>query len=141
MSPVVGLAATLSLNLLRPEEGGSDLAARRASRRAHFLVTALLLGQSPMALAESPAQRQELVAALRQLDALERTVADSAARASELATSASGVAAQGGEVVAQVVQTWMSPLVPSTTIRVVQVWSVPSQSWSMPSELTSGAPV
>lgn len=44
-----------------------------------FLVTALLLGQSPMALAESPAQRQELVAALRQLAALERTVADSAA--------------------------------------------------------------
>ncbi|WP_175854852.1 RAQPRD family integrative conjugative element protein [Burkholderia anthina] len=44
-----------------------------------FLVTALLLGQSPMAAAESPAQRQELVAALRQLDALERTVADSAA--------------------------------------------------------------
>lgn len=43
-----------------------------------FLVTALLVGQSPMALAESPAQRQELVAALRQLDALERTVADSA---------------------------------------------------------------
>ncbi|MBF3270323.1 RAQPRD family plasmid, partial [Pseudomonas aeruginosa] len=30
-------------------------------------VTALVLGQSPMALAESPAQRQELVAALRQL--------------------------------------------------------------------------
>ena len=46
-----------------------------------FLATALLLGQSPMALAESPAQRQELVAALRQLDALERTVADSAAHA------------------------------------------------------------
>ena len=46
-----------------------------------FLVTALLLGQSSMALAESPAQRQELVAALRQLDALERTVADSAAHA------------------------------------------------------------
>ena len=45
-----------------------------------FLVTALLLGQSSMALAESPAQRQELVAALRQLDALERTVAHSAAR-------------------------------------------------------------
>ena len=44
-----------------------------------FLVAALLMGQSPMALAESPAQRQELVAALRQLDALERTVADSAA--------------------------------------------------------------
>ncbi|MBF2962446.1 RAQPRD family plasmid, partial [Pseudomonas aeruginosa] len=35
-----------------------------------FFVTALVLGQSPMALAESPAQRQELVAALRQLDAL-----------------------------------------------------------------------
>ncbi|RCG86127.1 hypothetical protein CSB86_6419 [Pseudomonas aeruginosa] len=34
-----------------------------------------------MALAEPPAQRQELVAALRQLDALERTVADSAAHA------------------------------------------------------------
>ena len=46
-----------------------------------FLVTAFLLGQSPVALAESPAQRQELVAALRQLDALERTVADSAAHA------------------------------------------------------------
>ena len=44
-----------------------------------FLVTALLMGQSPMALAESPAQRQELVAALRQLNALERTVAHSAA--------------------------------------------------------------
>ncbi len=44
-----------------------------------FLVTALVLGQSTMALAESPAQRQELVAALRQLDALERTVAASAA--------------------------------------------------------------
>ena len=42
-----------------------------------FLVTALLMGQSSMALAESPAQRQELVAALRQLDALERTVKDS----------------------------------------------------------------
>src|SRR5690606_35443704 len=45
-----------------------------------ILVTTLLLGQYPMALAESPAQRQELVAALRQLDALERAVADSAAR-------------------------------------------------------------
>ncbi|CAM5284318.1 MULTISPECIES: integrative conjugative element protein, RAQPRD family [Pseudomonadota] len=44
-----------------------------------FLVTALLMGQSPMAVAESPAQRQELVGALRQLDALERTVTDSAA--------------------------------------------------------------
>ena len=47
-----------------------------------FLVAALLMGQSPMALAESPAQRQELVAALRQLDALERTVAHSAAHTS-----------------------------------------------------------
>ncbi|MFZ7336407.1 RAQPRD family plasmid, partial [Comamonas jiangduensis] len=46
-----------------------------------FLVTALLLGQSPMALAEPPAQRQELVAALRHLDARERPVADSAAHA------------------------------------------------------------
>lgn len=44
-----------------------------------FLVTALLLGQSPIALAQSPVQRQELAAVLRQLDALERTVADSAA--------------------------------------------------------------
>ena len=47
-----------------------------------FLVTALLLGQSPMALAESPAQRQELVAALRQLDALEHAVVHSAAHTS-----------------------------------------------------------
>lgn len=47
-----------------------------------FLVTALLLGQSSMALAESPTQRQELVAALRQLDALKRTVAGGAAHAS-----------------------------------------------------------
>ena len=46
-----------------------------------FLVTALLLGPFPMALAESPAQRQELVAALRQLDALERTVTGGAAHA------------------------------------------------------------
>lgn len=46
-----------------------------------FFVTALLLGQSPMTLAEPPAQRQELVAALRQLDALERTITDSAAHA------------------------------------------------------------
>lgn len=46
-----------------------------------FLVTALLMGQSPMALTESPEQRQELVAALRQLDALERAVANSVAHA------------------------------------------------------------
>lgn len=44
-----------------------------------FLTTVLLTGLSPMTLAESPAQRQELVAALRQLDALERTVTHSAA--------------------------------------------------------------
>ena len=46
------------------------------------LVAALLMGQSPMALAESPAQRQELVAALRQLDALEHAVVHSAAHTS-----------------------------------------------------------
>ncbi len=45
------------------------------------LVTVLLLGQSPMARAETPVQRHELTAALRQLDALERTVAHSAAHA------------------------------------------------------------
>ncbi|QLF92092.1 RAQPRD family plasmid [Pseudomonas sp. ABC1] len=44
-----------------------------------FLMTVLLTGLSPTTLAESPAQRQELVAALRQLDALERTVTHSAA--------------------------------------------------------------
>ncbi|BCN39854.1 hypothetical protein ALDI51_31730 [Alicycliphilus denitrificans] len=44
-----------------------------------LLVTALLVGLSPMALAESPTQRQELAAALRQLDALERTVGHSTA--------------------------------------------------------------
>lgn len=46
-----------------------------------LLVAALLLGQSPLALAESPVERRELAAALRQLDALERTVAHSAAHA------------------------------------------------------------
>ncbi|UJB64369.1 RAQPRD family plasmid [Acidovorax sp. YS12] len=56
---------------------------QRAAHRGvpPLLVTALLLGQSPMASAESPAQRQELAAALRQLDALERIVTDSAAHA------------------------------------------------------------
>ncbi|MDN7435704.1 RAQPRD family integrative conjugative element protein [Burkholderia multivorans] len=56
---------------------------QRAAHRGvpTFFVTALLLGQSPMTLAEPPAQRQELVAALRQLDALERTVTDSAEHA------------------------------------------------------------
>ena len=38
-------------------------------------------GPVPDGVGRVPAQRQELVAALRQLDALERTVADSAARA------------------------------------------------------------
>ena len=54
---------------------------QRAAHRGvpTILVTARLLGQPPMALAESPAQRQKLVAALRQLDALKRTVGDSAA--------------------------------------------------------------
>lgn len=54
---------------------------QRAAHRGAplLLVTALLMGQSPMARAETPAQRQELAAALRQLDALERSVADSAA--------------------------------------------------------------
>ena len=41
-----------------------------------LLVTALLMGQSPTALSESPAQRQELASALRQLDAMENTVED-----------------------------------------------------------------
>ncbi len=45
------------------------------------LAMTLLMGLSPMSFAESPAQRQELVAALRQLDALERTFADRAAHA------------------------------------------------------------
>ena len=44
-----------------------------------LLVTVLLMGLSPIARAENPAQRQELATALRQLDALERTVAYSAA--------------------------------------------------------------
>ncbi|MBP0714269.1 RAQPRD family integrative conjugative element protein [Burkholderia sola] len=53
----------------------------RAAHRGvpFFLVTALLAGQSQMTHAETPTQRQELTAALRQLDALQRTVADSAA--------------------------------------------------------------
>ncbi len=57
---------------------------RRAAHRGAptLFVMALLLGHTPMVLAESPAQRQELAAALRQLDALERTVADSAAQSS-----------------------------------------------------------
>ncbi|MEF9677079.1 MULTISPECIES: RAQPRD family integrative conjugative element protein [Pectobacterium] len=45
-----------------------------------FLTTVLLTGLSPMTLAEPPAQRQELAAALRQLDALERLVVQSASR-------------------------------------------------------------
>lgn len=62
---------------------GAMLASRwlRAASRGVFvlLMTAFLLGRSPMVRAESPQQRQELAAALRQLDALERTVARSAA--------------------------------------------------------------
>jgi len=63
------------------------MAASTWLRAAHrglptFLGLTLLLGQLPMALAESPVQRQELAAALRQLDALERTVTASAAHAS-----------------------------------------------------------
>jgi RAQPRD family integrative conjugative element protein len=55
----------------------------RAAHRGvpNFFVIALLLAQPAMVLAEPPAQRQELVAALRQLDALERSVAASAAHA------------------------------------------------------------
>ncbi|MGV7199904.1 integrative conjugative element protein, RAQPRD family [Xanthomonas axonopodis] len=45
-----------------------------------LLVVVLLPGLSPAVHAETPAQRQELAAALRQLDALERTVGASAAR-------------------------------------------------------------
>lgn len=44
-----------------------------------FITTALILG-CPLAVhADTPAQRQELAAALRQLDALQRVVAQSAA--------------------------------------------------------------
>jgi len=62
------------------------MVASTRQRAAHrgvlpLLVTALLLGQSPTASAESPAQRQELAATLRQLDALERNISDSAAHA------------------------------------------------------------
>ncbi len=53
---------------------------RTAHRGVHLLLlTGLIVGASPMAWAQTPAQRQELTAALRQLDALERTVAHSAA--------------------------------------------------------------
>ncbi|WP_441295605.1 RAQPRD family integrative conjugative element protein [Pseudomonas aeruginosa] len=61
---------------------GSDLAARRASRRAHFFRDGPPAGPVPDDIGRAPpAQRQELVAALRQLDALERTVTNSAAHA------------------------------------------------------------
>ena len=56
-------------------------AAHRGVSLFFLLVMALLMGESPTARAETPVQRQELAAALRQLDALERTVADSAAHA------------------------------------------------------------
>ncbi|MGS8281606.1 integrative conjugative element protein, RAQPRD family, partial [Pseudomonas aeruginosa] len=56
-------------------------AAHRGVSLFFLLVMALLMGESPTARAETPVQRQELAVALRQLDALERTVADSAAHA------------------------------------------------------------
>lgn len=43
-----------------------------------YLAAILTVTLSPIVQAESPTQRQELAAALRQLDALERTVAHSA---------------------------------------------------------------
>lgn len=56
---------------------------RAAHRGVPLLLATALTGGLPLlALAESPAQRQELAAALRQLDALERTVAHSAAQSS-----------------------------------------------------------
>jgi len=76
-----GLATIASL-LIEPRNGAMVASTwLRAAYRGvpTLLVTALLTGQSLTALAESPAQRQELAAALRQLDALERTVARSAA--------------------------------------------------------------
>lgn len=44
-----------------------------------FITTALILGCPLTVHADTPAQRQELTAALRQLDALQRVVAQSAA--------------------------------------------------------------
>ena len=56
---------------------------RAAHRGVPFLLATALTGGLPLlALAESPAQRQELAAALRQLDALERMVAHSAVQTS-----------------------------------------------------------
>ena len=54
----------------------------RAVRRSApiFLSAALTLGSSFPAHADTPAQRQELATALRQLDALERLVVQSASR-------------------------------------------------------------
>ncbi|MBA5201372.1 RAQPRD family integrative conjugative element protein [Pectobacterium aroidearum] len=46
-----------------------------------FLSATLMLGSPLTAHADTPAQRQELAAALRQLDALERFIAQSASRA------------------------------------------------------------
>lgn len=46
-----------------------------------LLMTALVAALPPAAHADTPAQRQELAAALRQIDALERFVAHSAAAA------------------------------------------------------------
>ncbi|MCW2478042.1 RAQPRD family integrative conjugative element protein [Candidatus Symbiopectobacterium sp. NZEC135] len=54
----------------------------RAVRRSApiFLSAALMLGSSFSAHADTPAQSQDLAAALRQLDALERLVVQSASR-------------------------------------------------------------
>ncbi|MBQ4762001.1 RAQPRD family integrative conjugative element protein [Pectobacterium aroidearum] len=54
----------------------------RAVRRSAsiFLSTALMLGSSFSVYADIPAQSQDLTAALRQLDALERLVVQSASR-------------------------------------------------------------
>ena len=59
---------------------GTSIWLRAAHRGVPLLlVTALVIGQSPLARAETPGQRRELAATLRHLDALERTVAYSAA--------------------------------------------------------------
>ncbi|MQT88080.1 hypothetical protein DYL61_16755 [Pseudomonas nabeulensis] len=58
------------------------LSIRPAQRGAYLLFMATVMAVAPMtASAETPMQRQELVAAMRQLDALERFVAQSAANA------------------------------------------------------------
>lgn len=51
----------------------------RAAHCGALLLTILMVGLAPATQADTPAQRQELAAAMRQLDALERFVAQSAA--------------------------------------------------------------